>query len=104
VLGLGQQIERDGPRIRRRRSQHKALGRACRKIDRDLAADLELRRDDPGVAGSDDAINGLEILVREPERQGPDGLGAAGDDQRLDVEQPGDAEEHRVDDALAIGW
>ena len=62
----------------------------------DLAADLDLGRGDPGVAWADDPIDGCEARVGQPVGERADRLGTTGDDEGVDVEQPGRPEQDRV--------
>ena len=64
-------------------------------------ADLDLRGRDPGVAGSDDPVDRGEPGVGQAVRERADRLGAAGDDERVDLEQAGRAEQDRVVRAVA---
>ena len=45
---------------------------------------------------------GSRPVVGQPVGERPDRLGAAGDDERVDAQQAGRAEEHRVDLAVAV--
>ena len=103
VLGLGDEVGRDTDRVRGRRGEDHALRRPGREVDADLAADLELGRGHPGVARTDDAIDGFDGGVRETVGEGSDRLGAAGDDERVDSEEPGCAEKDRVEGSVAAG-
>ena len=77
------------------------LRRAGREVDADLAADLDLGGGDPGIARPDDPVDRREARVGQPERERADRLGAAGDDEGVDLEQPGRAEQDRVRPAIA---
>ena len=102
VLGLGDEVRGHATGVGRRRGEDHALGRPGRQVDADLARDLDLRGRDPGVARADDPVDRREPRVREPVRQRADRLGAAGDDERIDLEQPGRAEQHRVVAAIPV--
>src|SRR5207244_7699745 len=55
-----------------------------------------------GIAGADDPIDGCKTLVREPEGERTDRLGATGDEQRVYVEDPRGAEQDRVDPSVRV--
>ena len=74
-----------------------------RQVDADLAADLDLGRGDPGVARADDAVDGFDAGLGQAVGEGTDRLRAAGDDEGIDLEQAGRAEEDRVEGAVAAG-
>ena len=103
VLGLGQQVQGHAAGLGRRRGEDEALGRARRQVDADLAADLDLGGGHPGVAGSDDPVDRLEAGVGQAVGERADRLGATGDDEGIDLEQAGDAEQDGVRDAVAVG-
>ena len=103
MLGLGDQVGGDAAGSAVGVGEDHPLGRAGGQVDADLAADLELGGGHPGVAGADDPVDRVEAGVRQPVREGADRLGAAGDDERLDPEQAGGAEQDRVDGAVAVG-
>ena len=67
--------------------------------------DLELGRGHPGVAGADDPIDRGERRLEacEPVRERPDRLRAAGDEERIDLEQTGRPEQDGVDRAVGVG-
>ena len=48
------------------------------------------------LPGPDDPVDGREAGLRQAVREGADRLGAAGDDERVDLEQAGRAEQDRV--------
>ena len=102
VLGLGDEVGGDGHRVGVGVGEDEALRRAGGKVDPDLADDLDLGGGDPGGPGADDEVHGLEAVVREPVRERADRLDAARDEQRVDVEQPGGAEQDGVDAPFAI--
>ncbi len=101
VLGLGDEVGGDTAGVGRRRGEDHALRRAGRQVDADLAADLDLGRGHPGVARTDDPIDGFDAGVRESVREGTDRLRAAGDDEGIDLEEAGGAEQDRVVVAVA---
>ena len=103
MLGLRDEVGGDATRVGRRGGEDEALGGPGRQVDADLAADLDLGRGDPGVAGADDPVDGLEAGLGQAVRQRPDRLGAAGDDEGIDFEQAGRPEEDRVGGAVAVG-
>ena len=96
MLGLGDQVGRDAGGVGGRGGQDHPLRGSGRQVDADLAADLDLGRGHPGVAGADDAVDGREARVREAIGEGADRLRAAGDDERIDLEEAGRAEQDRV--------
>jgi hypothetical protein len=104
VLGLGDEIRSDEDGIGGVVGEDHALGRAGRQVDADEAGDLELGRRHPGVARSDDPIDGREGRCRvwQPEGESADGLGAARNEQGIDLEQAGGAEEDRIEHAIAV--
>ena len=91
VLGLGDEVGGDASGIGRRRGEDHPLRRPGREVDADLAADLDLGGGDPGVARPDDPVDRREARVGQAERERADRLGAAGDDEGVDLEQPGRA-------------
>ena len=103
VLGLGDEVGRHVRGIRRRCRQDHPLGRSGREVDADVAADLDLGRGDPRVARPDDPVDGLEARLGQAVRERPDGLGAAGDHEGVDLEQAGRAEQDRVRATVATG-
>ena len=103
MFGLGDEVGRDPGGVGRRRGEDHALRRAGREVDPDLAADLDLGRGDPGVAGPDDTVHWGDARVGEAVGEGTDRLCAAGDDERVDLEQAGGAEEDGVERTVAVG-
>ena len=103
VLGLGQQVQGHAASLGRRRGEDEALGRTRRQVDADLAAHLDLRGGHPCVAGSDDPVDRRQAGIRQAVGEGADRLGATGDDEGIDLEQAGDAEQDGVRDAFAVG-
>ena len=103
VLGLRDEVGGDGARVGVGVGEDEPLGRAGGQIDRDLPGDLELGGRDPRVPGSDDPVDRCEADLRQPEGERADGLGAAGDEERLDAQEPGGSGKDRVDGAVAIG-
>ena len=96
MLGLRHEVEGDPERVRRWGGQDESLRWPGRQVDGDLSRDLELGRGHPGVARTDDPIDGLETRVGQAVGQGADRLRAAGDQQRIDLEETGDTKEDRV--------
>ena len=97
VLGLGDEVGGDTRRA--------SAGGAARtipsdgpagQVDADLAADLDLGRGHPRVARTDDPIDGFDAGVRQPVGEGTDRLRPAGDDEGIDLEEAGGAEQDRV--------
>ena len=103
VLGLGDEVGRDASGIGRRRGEDHPLGRPGREVDTDLAADLDLGGGDPRVARPDDPVDRREAGVGQAERERPDRLGATGNDEGVDLEQPGRPEEDGIRPAIAVG-
>jgi hypothetical protein len=102
VLRLGDEVGRDEDRVGRPIGQDHPLGRTGRQVDADEPVDLDLGGGHPGIAGADDPIDGRKTLVREPEGERTDRLGAAGDQQRVYVEDPRGAEQDRVDPSVCV--
>jgi len=84
--------------------EDQAFGRTGWQVDADLARELELRRRHPGIAWPDDPVDRLETHIGQPERECPDRLRPAGDDERIDLEQAGRGEEDRVEVPIRGGW
>ena len=103
VLGLGDQVRGHAAGIGRRRGEDHPLRRAGGQVDADIAADLDLRGRDPGVARADDAVHRRDPGLGQAVGQGADGLGATGHDERVDLEQAGRPEEDRVRRPVAVG-
>ena len=103
MLGLGDEVER-----RRATAsaggvgQHQSLRGTGWQVDADVAGHLDLRRRHPRVARSDDPVDGLEdsaarvSVGSQAVGQCADRLCTTGDDERIDTEQAGRAEEHRM--------
>ena len=77
------------PRVGRWRGEDHPLRRPGRQVDADLAHDLDLGRRHPGVARADDPVDRLDPGLGQAVGQRADRLGAAGDDERVDLEQAG---------------
>ncbi len=103
MLGLGQQVQGHAACIRGGRREDEALGRAGGQVDADVATDLDLGGRHPGVARTDDPVDRLQAGGRQAVREGPDRLGATGDDEGIDVEEAGDPEQDGVCDAIPVG-
>ena len=69
VLGLREQVGGDPGRVVRLVGDDQNLGRACDRVDADLAEDLALGGGDIGVAGADDLVDGGDRLRAVSERR-----------------------------------
>ncbi len=103
MLGLGDEVGGDTLGVRGGRGEDHALGGPGGEVDRDLAADLDLGGGDPGIARADDPIDGCEALVRQPVGKRADRLRTTGDDEGVDLEQPGGPEQDRMNLARRVG-
>ena len=107
VLGLRDEIGGGDQRVGVIVREDHPLRWAGGHVDPHDPDDLELGRRDPGIAGADDPVDRLERRVdrarRPAEGQRPDGLGAAGDEHGIDLQEACGAEEDGMDDAARVG-
>ena len=101
VLGLGDQVRGDEDRIGRIVGKDHPLRWAGRQVDPDESGDLQLGGGHPGVARPDDPVDGGQprLGIGQTEGEGADRLGAAGNEQGIDLQQAGNPEQDRVNDA-----
>ena len=96
MLGLRHEVGGNEGEVGGCVGEHESFRGAGREVDADLSRELDLRRGHPCAPGPTMRSTGSSS-IREAEGHRADRLGTAGDEQGIDAQQAGGAEQHGVD-------